>query len=127
LNLYYGAADTSIALATARISELLAWLDCHSSASEGIAVWPPCLSLWTVRQREPQAQAKSPKCYHEETRIGTPPCDLRRLLMCRWRYGRWLTRLQTKAGQAWFVKDKPGGKIRYHWHHTSRGPQPRTL
>jgi len=29
LNLYYGAADTSIALATGRISEVLAWLDLH--------------------------------------------------------------------------------------------------
>ncbi len=32
LNLYYGAADTSIGLATARVSELLTWLDGHSSA-----------------------------------------------------------------------------------------------
>jgi predicted GH43/DUF377 family glycosyl hydrolase len=31
LNIYYGAADTSIGLATTRVSELLAWLDCHSS------------------------------------------------------------------------------------------------
>jgi hypothetical protein len=31
INLYYGAADTSIALATGRISELLAWLDEHGS------------------------------------------------------------------------------------------------
>jgi predicted GH43/DUF377 family glycosyl hydrolase len=31
LNLYYGAADTSIGLATARISEILRWLDQHSS------------------------------------------------------------------------------------------------
>lgn len=31
LNLYYGAADTSIALATGRISELLAWLDEHGT------------------------------------------------------------------------------------------------
>ncbi len=34
LNLYYGAADTSIGLATARISELLTWLEGHSSAPE---------------------------------------------------------------------------------------------
>jgi predicted GH43/DUF377 family glycosyl hydrolase len=34
LHLYYGAADTSIALATARLSELLAWLDRHSSPPE---------------------------------------------------------------------------------------------
>lgn len=27
INLYYGAADTSIALATGSISEMLAWLD----------------------------------------------------------------------------------------------------
>lgn len=32
LNVYYGAADRSIALATARISELLAWLDVHGGA-----------------------------------------------------------------------------------------------
>ncbi len=31
LNLYYGAADTSIALATGRVSELLAWLDQNGS------------------------------------------------------------------------------------------------
>ena len=31
LNLYYGAADTSIALATGRISELLSWLDEHGT------------------------------------------------------------------------------------------------
>jgi len=31
LNLYYGAADTSIGLATARISEILHWLEQHSS------------------------------------------------------------------------------------------------
>jgi len=30
LNLYYGAADTSIGLATARISEILCWLEQHS-------------------------------------------------------------------------------------------------
>jgi predicted GH43/DUF377 family glycosyl hydrolase len=30
LNLYYGAADTSIALATGRVSELLSWLKGHS-------------------------------------------------------------------------------------------------
>ena len=29
INLYYGAADTSIALATGSIKELLAWLDIH--------------------------------------------------------------------------------------------------
>lgn len=29
LNLYYGAADTSIALATGSIRELLDWLDRH--------------------------------------------------------------------------------------------------
>jgi len=32
VNLYYGAADTSIGLATARISELLTWLEGHSAA-----------------------------------------------------------------------------------------------
>ena len=31
INLYYGAADTSIALATGRISELLRWLDRHGT------------------------------------------------------------------------------------------------
>jgi predicted GH43/DUF377 family glycosyl hydrolase len=31
IRLYYGAADTSIALATGRLSELLAWLDEHDS------------------------------------------------------------------------------------------------
>jgi predicted GH43/DUF377 family glycosyl hydrolase len=32
INLYYGAADTSIALATGRISQLLDWLDQHGEA-----------------------------------------------------------------------------------------------
>jgi predicted GH43/DUF377 family glycosyl hydrolase len=35
LNLYYGAADTSIALATGSIRELLAWLDEHQSSPNG--------------------------------------------------------------------------------------------
>jgi predicted GH43/DUF377 family glycosyl hydrolase len=34
IQLYYGAADTSIALATGRISELLAWLDRNGSSAE---------------------------------------------------------------------------------------------
>jgi len=33
INLYYGAADTSVALATGSIRELLGWLDRHGSAS----------------------------------------------------------------------------------------------
>jgi predicted GH43/DUF377 family glycosyl hydrolase len=32
LHVYYGAADTSVALATASLRELLAWLDVHGSA-----------------------------------------------------------------------------------------------
>jgi predicted GH43/DUF377 family glycosyl hydrolase len=35
INLYYGAADTSIALATGSIRALLSWLDSNSSPSEG--------------------------------------------------------------------------------------------
>ena len=35
IRLYYGAADTSIALATGRLSELLAWLDEHDSHADG--------------------------------------------------------------------------------------------
>ena len=31
LNLYYGAADTSVALATGSIREILAWLEVHGS------------------------------------------------------------------------------------------------
>jgi predicted GH43/DUF377 family glycosyl hydrolase len=31
INLYYGAADTSVALATGRISQLLGWLDRHGT------------------------------------------------------------------------------------------------
>jgi predicted GH43/DUF377 family glycosyl hydrolase len=34
IRLYYGAADTSIALATGRLSELLAWLDEHDSHAD---------------------------------------------------------------------------------------------
>ena len=32
INLYYGAADTSMALATGSVRELLSWLDAHGSA-----------------------------------------------------------------------------------------------
>ncbi len=35
IRLYYGAADTSIALATGQVSELLAWLDEHDSHADG--------------------------------------------------------------------------------------------
>jgi predicted GH43/DUF377 family glycosyl hydrolase len=35
INLYYGAADSSIALATASIRCLLTWLDANSSAGDG--------------------------------------------------------------------------------------------
>jgi predicted GH43/DUF377 family glycosyl hydrolase len=35
INLYYGAADSSIALATASIHCLLTWLDANSSAGDG--------------------------------------------------------------------------------------------
>lgn len=35
VRMYYGAADTSIGLATARLSELLAWLDEHDSHADG--------------------------------------------------------------------------------------------
>ena len=38
LNVYYGAADTCIGLATARVSELLAWLDSHSSPPECVVL-----------------------------------------------------------------------------------------
>jgi predicted GH43/DUF377 family glycosyl hydrolase len=34
LNVYYGAADTSIALATASVGELLQWLDAHGRPEE---------------------------------------------------------------------------------------------
>jgi predicted GH43/DUF377 family glycosyl hydrolase len=34
IRLYYGAADSSIALATGRIRCLLSWLDSHSSPAE---------------------------------------------------------------------------------------------
>lgn len=34
IRVYYGAADTSIALATGRLSELLAWLDAHDSRAD---------------------------------------------------------------------------------------------
>ena len=37
LNLYYGAADTCIGLATASVRELLAWLDENSSAATNVA------------------------------------------------------------------------------------------
>lgn len=37
LNIYYGAADTSIALATASLKEMLAWLDVHGAPEETVA------------------------------------------------------------------------------------------
>ena len=37
LNLYYGAADTSVALATGSVSEILRWLEKHSSLGEDLA------------------------------------------------------------------------------------------
>jgi predicted GH43/DUF377 family glycosyl hydrolase len=36
INLYYGAADTSMALATGSIRSLLSWLDANSGAEEGM-------------------------------------------------------------------------------------------
>jgi predicted GH43/DUF377 family glycosyl hydrolase len=35
INLYYGAADTSVALATGRVSVLLGWLDEHGTPGAG--------------------------------------------------------------------------------------------
>jgi hypothetical protein len=32
INMYYGAADTSVALATGSIKQILGWLDRHNSA-----------------------------------------------------------------------------------------------
>ena len=37
INMYYGAADTSIALATGSIKELLSWLDQHGRPPENEA------------------------------------------------------------------------------------------
>jgi predicted GH43/DUF377 family glycosyl hydrolase len=34
INMYYGAADSSVALATGSISSLLSWLDTNSSQAE---------------------------------------------------------------------------------------------
>lgn len=45
LNLYYGAADTCIALATARVSALLAWLERHASAPQ----YEPHVQCWKPR------------------------------------------------------------------------------
>ena len=36
INLYYGAADTSVALATGSVRELLSWLDKHAGGSDSI-------------------------------------------------------------------------------------------
>jgi predicted GH43/DUF377 family glycosyl hydrolase len=33
INLYYGAADTSVAMATGSINQLLDWLDRHGTAA----------------------------------------------------------------------------------------------
>ncbi len=40
LNLYYGAADTCIALATGSIREILAWLDEHADSTAGVPPAP---------------------------------------------------------------------------------------
>lgn len=40
INMYYGAADTSVALATGSVSELLSWLDRHGRAPE-VRAEPP--------------------------------------------------------------------------------------
>jgi predicted GH43/DUF377 family glycosyl hydrolase len=37
IHLYYGAADSSMALATGSISSLLSWLDANSEAEEGMS------------------------------------------------------------------------------------------
>ena len=34
INLYYGAADTSVALATGRVSQILDWLDRHGTPDD---------------------------------------------------------------------------------------------
>jgi len=36
INLYYGAADTSVALARGRISTLLRWLDLHGAPESAV-------------------------------------------------------------------------------------------
>ncbi len=41
INLYYGAADTSVALATGSIRQLLAWLDVHGTAAVPLATPEP--------------------------------------------------------------------------------------
>src|SRR5438445_12689988 len=38
IHLYYGAADTSVALATGSVRRLLGWLDEHGAAQDGGAV-----------------------------------------------------------------------------------------
>lgn len=40
LRLYYGAADTSLCLATGSISQMLDWLDRHGSDMTGVAGIP---------------------------------------------------------------------------------------
>src|SRR4030067_573093 len=47
LNVYYGAADTCIGLATGRISEILNWLDNHAERGSGIYA----ITLATVPER----------------------------------------------------------------------------
>jgi len=37
INLYYGASDSSMALATGSIRSLLSWLDANSGAAEGMS------------------------------------------------------------------------------------------
>jgi predicted GH43/DUF377 family glycosyl hydrolase len=38
INLYYGAADTSVALATGSIAQILTWLDAHGEAGDALTV-----------------------------------------------------------------------------------------
>ena len=44
INLYYGAADSCIALAKGSISALLSWLEANPSSGDGIAMNRPAIS-----------------------------------------------------------------------------------
>ena len=69
LNVYYGAADTCIGLAQCRVSELLDWLDKHSSgecltrlAEPGVTVpasdGPAAVQAGEVRDQEPEVKSE---------------------------------------------------------------------
>jgi predicted GH43/DUF377 family glycosyl hydrolase len=56
INLYYGAADTSVALATGSVAQLLAWLDAHGEPAESVGLEASALPTARVGSEDPFPQ-----------------------------------------------------------------------